>query len=66
MIPMSHLLLVLAALLLAATSACLVHDSGRGTTPGTSTFEVAPDVARGAATLGGVALFLGFMYLQGN
>ena len=61
---MRHLLLVLAALLLATTSACLVHDSGRNTTTGSSSLEVAPDVARGAATLGGVALFLGFMYLQ--
>jgi hypothetical protein len=65
MVPMRHLLLVLAALLLASTSACLVHGSGRSTTSSSSsTLEVAPDVARGAATLGGVALFLGFMYLQ--
>ena len=62
---MRHLILVLAALLLATTSACLVHDSGRGTTASSSSsFDMAPDVARGAATLGGVALFLGFMYLQ--
>jgi len=62
---MRHLMLVLVPMVLAATSACLVHDSGRGTTPGTSSsLEVAPEVARGVATLGGVALFLGFMYLQ--
>lgn len=63
---MRHLLLVLVPLLLAVTSACLVHDSGRGTMSGSSTssLEVAPDVARGVATLGGVALCLGFLYLQ--
>ena len=63
MVLMRHALLVLVPLVLAATSACLVHDSGRSTMSGSS-LEIAPDVARGAATLGGVALFLGFMYLQ--
>ena len=64
---MRHVILVIIPLLvaLAATSACLVHDGGRSTTPGpSSSLDIAPDVARGAATLAGVALCLGFMYLQ--
>lgn len=57
--------LALLALLAAATPACIVHDSGRNTTStGSSATLDGGDMAKGAATLGAVALCVGFLYLQ--
>jgi hypothetical protein len=58
--------LLLVAALAAAAPACVVHDSGRGTmsSGSSSTLETAPELAKGAATLGAVALCIGFLYLQ--
>ena len=57
--------LALLALLAVATPACVVHDSGRSSmNTGSSSSLEAGDMAKGAATLGAVALCLGFLYLQ--